>query len=101
MSAQADFSGIKIQQLIPLYFDISKGGPVAKKVEEVLKAKQERLQEDISRIISDVADANRCMSFDYKRRGRRRWIWGLYEAEPEEKVSISIRGHFCGRTSSL
>lgn len=100
MSAQPDFSIIKIEQL-SLCLDMTKAGPVAKKIEEVLKAKQERPQEDISRIIYDIADANRCMSFDYKRRGRRRWIWGLYEAEPEEKVSISIRGHFCGRTSSL
>lgn len=100
MSAQPDFSIIKIGQL-SLCFDTTKGGPVVKKVEEILKAMQERPQEDISRIINDVTNANRCMSYNYKRRGRRRWGWGFYEAEPEEEVAISIRGHFCGPTSSL
>lgn len=99
MSAQPSFgseiSGIKIQPILSLHFDITKGGPVPKKVAEILKAKEKRPDEDIGGIISEVAEANKCQTLEYKRRGPRRVLWGLYEAGPEEKVSISIKGHFC------
>lgn len=93
-----EISGIKIQQLIPFYFDFTQEGPVTKKLQEVLKVlkeKKKRQNKDIEGIIREVCEANKCQSVEYKRRGKRKWLWGAYEAEPEEKISISIRGHFC------
>lgn len=98
MSAPFNFepqiSLIRIQQLLAFYSDFEKG-PVAKKLQEVFKEKKKRQEEDIADIIREVAEANKCQSIDYKRRGKRRWLWGLFEAEPEERFSISIRGHYC------
>ncbi len=85
---------IRIGQLIPFYFDLDKG-PVKKKLQEVFKEKKKQQEKDIDGIIREVCEANKCQSVEYKRRGKRKLLWGFYEAEPEEKISISIRGHFC------
>jgi len=103
MSAQFSFdpriSGINIEQLLSLHFDLTKGAPVVKKLEEVLSAKQKQPDADFGAIISQVTEANKCQTAEYKRRGKRKWLRGLlYEAEPEERVSISIRGHFSSLT---
>jgi len=85
---------VRTGNIIPFYFDF-KGSPVAKKVEEVLNLKKEQPDKDFTNIMHEVIQANYCQSAEYKRRGRRRWLWGLYEEEPGEKVTISIRGHYC------
>ena len=85
-------SFIKIGQLLPIYLDFGDGP--AKKLREVLKEKQKRPVKDVAGIVREVSQANICQRVKYRRRGKRRLLWGLWEEEPEEKVSISIRGHF-------
>lgn len=98
MSAPLNFDPqigiINLRQLIAFTFEFQKE-PIAKKIQEIIKERQKRQGESINDIICDVAEANRCLSIDYKRTGRRKLLWGLYETEPQEKLSISIRGHFC------
>lgn len=98
MSAMPNFepSFVKVGKLIPFYLDFS-SGPAAKKLGEVLKEKEKREAEGIEGIISEVCRANICQKSKYKRRGKRRLLWGLWEEEPVEEVSISIMGHFDSR----
>lgn len=91
---QTGIINIRQLKLLSLYFDFEKG-PVAKKLREVFKEKKKRQGGNIANIIREVAEANKCQTVEYKRSGKRKWLWGLYEAEPEEKLSISIRGHYC------
>ena len=95
MSAMPNFepSVFKIGQFIPFYLDFS-SSPVAKKLHEVLEEKKKRRVEDIAGIISEVCKANICQKVEYKRRGKRRLLWGIWEEEPAEEMSISIMGHF-------
>lgn len=92
-----EFSGVKIDKFISLTFDITKGSPVAKKIKEILEAKQKSPEEDFGEVISEVAEANKCQSLVYERRGKRKILWGLYEEGPVEKVSITIRAHYCAQ----
>lgn len=97
---QPQFGGVNVRtgNVIPFYFDF-KGSPVARKIEEVLKAIKDQPNEEFENIMHEVIQANYCQSVEYKRRGRRRWLWGAYEEEPGEKVSIHIRGHYCSLSS--
>jgi hypothetical protein len=95
-SFSSEVSGIKIDKLLSLYFDLTTKVPIAQKIQDILKAKGNRPEEDFSKVISEVAEANKCTSVEYKRRGKRKILWGLYEGGPERKVTISIRAHYGG-----
>ena len=84
---------IMIRQLLPFCSDFEKG-PVVKKLQEVFKEKKKRQEKHLADIIHEVVEANKCQSIVYKRRGKRIWLGGLFKAEPEEELSISIRGHY-------
>ena len=86
-------------KLLPLRRDIDRG-PSGKKIREILDARQQLPEKDMRDIIADVAEANRCHTFEHKIKGRRKLLWGLYEADPEETVTYIVRGHFCQQEST-
>lgn len=99
LDPQFGIVNIRQLQLLSLSFDLGRS-PVAKKLQEVLEEKKKQREKDIADIIRDVAEANKCKKIEYKRRGKRKILWGLYEAEPEERISISIRGHYSAKSQT-